>query len=189
MISAQAKERIERYITEAEDAGATVLVDGRGAVVPGKEDGYFIGPTIIDHVTPDMRIAQDEVFGPVLAIVRTKTVDEAIAVENDSPYGNASVAVRERGVGVHRERRRRASRDGARERGDGRRERRRAGAARAVLVRRLERVEVRRRRHHGPRVDRVLDAVEENDDEVESRGRNQLDELDSCAVLVAASCW
>src|SRR6476620_2731683 len=80
VISAQAKARIERYITEAEDAGATVLVDGRGAIVPGKENGYFIGPTIIDQVTPDMRIAQDEVFGPVLAIVSTKTVDEAIAV-------------------------------------------------------------------------------------------------------------
>src|SRR4029434_1855353 len=49
VISLQAKERIERYITEAEDAGATVLVDGRGAVVPGKEDGYFIGAAIIDH--------------------------------------------------------------------------------------------------------------------------------------------
>src|SRR5689334_576295 len=102
VISAQAKERIERYITEAEDAGATVLVDGRGVVVPGKENGYFIGPTIIDHVTPDMRITQDEVFGPVLAIVRTKTVDEAITVENNSPYGNAaSVFTESGGVARH----------------------------------------------------------------------------------------
>src|SRR6476659_9521693 len=102
VISAQAKARIERYITEAEDAGATVLVDGRGAIVPGKENGYFIGPTIIDHVTPDMRIAQDEVFGPVLAIVRTKTVDEAISVENQSPYGNAaSVFTESGGVARH----------------------------------------------------------------------------------------
>jgi len=102
VISLAAKARIERYITEAEDAGATVLVDGRGVVVPGKENGYFIGPTIIDHVTPDMRIAQDEVFGPVLAIVRTKTVDEAIAVENQSPYGNAaSVFTESGGVARH----------------------------------------------------------------------------------------
>src|SRR5215207_4012150 len=102
VISAQAKERIERYITEAEDAGASVLVDGRGVVVPGREGGYFLGPTIIDHVTPDMRIAQDEVFGPVLAIVRTKTVDEAIAVENQSPYGNAaSVFTESGGVARH----------------------------------------------------------------------------------------
>src|SRR5436190_10834814 len=59
VISLAAKQRIERYITEAEDAGATVVVDGRGVVVPGRENGYFIGPTIIDHVTPDMRIAAE----------------------------------------------------------------------------------------------------------------------------------
>ena len=116
-----------RYIDEAEAAGAKVLVDGRGATVPGKENGYYIGPTIIDHVTPDMRIAQEEVFGPVLVIVRAKDVDEALDVRE-------RVAVRQRGVGVHRERRRGALRDGARERGHGRRERRRAGAARAVLA-------------------------------------------------------
>src|SRR6478672_2694197 len=97
VISAQAKARIERYITEAEDAGATVLVDGRGAIVPGKENGYFIGPTIIDHVTPDMRIAQDEVFGPVLVIIRAKDVDEALEVENASPYGNAASVFTESG--------------------------------------------------------------------------------------------
>ena len=97
VISAAAKERIERYIAEAEAAGAKVLVDGRDAVVQGKESGYFIGPTIIDHVTPDMRIAQEEVFGPVLVIVRTKNVDEAIAVENASPYGNAASVFTESG--------------------------------------------------------------------------------------------
>ena len=97
VISAQAKERIERYITEAEDAGAKVLVDGRGVIVPGREGGYFLGPTIIDHVTPDMRIAREEVFGPVLAIVRTKDVDEALAVENASPYGNAASVFTESG--------------------------------------------------------------------------------------------
>ena len=97
VISAEAKERIEKYIDEAEAAGATVLVDGRNAVVPGKEDGYYIGPTIIDHVTPDMRIAQEEVFGPVLVIIRAKDVDEALAVENASPYGNAASVFTESG--------------------------------------------------------------------------------------------
>src|SRR5215208_3914660 len=80
VISAAAKERITRYIDEAEAAGATVLVDGRKASVPGKEGGYYIGPTVLDHVTPDMAIAREEVFGPVLVIVRAKTVDEALAV-------------------------------------------------------------------------------------------------------------
>jgi malonate-semialdehyde dehydrogenase (acetylating)/methylmalonate-semialdehyde dehydrogenase len=97
VISAEAKARIERYITEAEAAGATVLLDGRNAVVPGREGGYYVGPTILDHVRPDMRIAQEEVFGPVLAIVRTRTVDEALGVENASPYGNAASVFTESG--------------------------------------------------------------------------------------------
>jgi malonate-semialdehyde dehydrogenase (acetylating)/methylmalonate-semialdehyde dehydrogenase len=97
VISAAAKARITRYIDEAEAAGATVLVDGRRAAVHGKEGGYFIGPTVIDHVTPDMAIAQEEVFGPVLVIVRAKDVDEALAVENASPYGNAASVFTESG--------------------------------------------------------------------------------------------
>ncbi len=90
VISKEAKERIERYITEAEAAGAKVLVDGRNAVVEGKEGGYYVAPTVIDHVTPDMAIAKEEVFGPVLAIMRTNDIDEAIRIENSSNYGNAS---------------------------------------------------------------------------------------------------
>jgi malonate-semialdehyde dehydrogenase (acetylating)/methylmalonate-semialdehyde dehydrogenase len=97
VISAAARERIIRYIDEAEAAGATVVVDGRNAVVKGKEEGYYLGPTILDHVTPDMRIAQDEVFGPVLVIVRAKDVDEALAIENASPYGNAASVFTESG--------------------------------------------------------------------------------------------
>ena len=98
VISAEARERIERYITEAEEAGATVLVDGRNAVVAGKDGGFFVGPTIIDHVTPQMRIAQEEVFGPVIAIVRTKSLDQALAIENSSPYGNAASVFTESGA-------------------------------------------------------------------------------------------
>ncbi|QDA62627.1 CoA-acylating methylmalonate-semialdehyde dehydrogenase [Hymenobacter jejuensis] len=90
VISQQAKERIERYITEAEQAGAKVLLDGRNAVVAGQEDGYYVGPTVIDHVTPDMAIAKEEVFGPVLAIIRAENLDEALDIENSSNYGNAA---------------------------------------------------------------------------------------------------
>jgi len=97
VISREAKQRIETYITEAERAGAKVLVDGRNTTVPGHEGGYFVGPTVIDHVRPDMRIAQEEVFGPVLAIVRARDVDEAIAIENSSPYGNAACVYTENG--------------------------------------------------------------------------------------------
>jgi malonate-semialdehyde dehydrogenase (acetylating)/methylmalonate-semialdehyde dehydrogenase len=90
VISAAAKKRIEQFITEAERAGARVLVDGRGTVVPGREGGFYLGPTIIDRVKPEMRIAQEEIFGPVLAIVRVDDVAEALAIENASPYGNAA---------------------------------------------------------------------------------------------------
>lgn len=90
VISAAAKTRIERYITEAEQAGAKVLVDGRNAVVVGKEGGFYVGPTVIDYVTPNMAIAREEVFGPVLAIVRTQSLDEALTIENASEYGNAA---------------------------------------------------------------------------------------------------
>jgi malonate-semialdehyde dehydrogenase (acetylating) / methylmalonate-semialdehyde dehydrogenase len=90
VISRAAKERIERYITEAEQQGAKILVDGRGAKVEGKEGGYYVGPTVIDNVRPDMKIAQDEVFGPVLAIMRAQTVEEALKIENANPYGNAA---------------------------------------------------------------------------------------------------
>jgi malonate-semialdehyde dehydrogenase (acetylating) / methylmalonate-semialdehyde dehydrogenase len=97
VITPQARERIEQAITEAEAAGARVLVDGRNAVVPGREGGFYVGPTVIDHVRPDMRIAREEVFGPVLAIVRTQDLDEALAVENASPYGNAASIFTESG--------------------------------------------------------------------------------------------
>jgi malonate-semialdehyde dehydrogenase (acetylating)/methylmalonate-semialdehyde dehydrogenase len=98
VISAEAKARIEKYIDEAEAAGATILVDGRNTVVKGKEDGFYVGPTIIDHVTPNMRIAQEEVFGPVIVIIRTKDLDSALAVENASPYGNAASVFTESGA-------------------------------------------------------------------------------------------
>ena len=90
IISTQAKERIEGYITEAVAEGARILVDGRNTLVKGSEGGYYIGPTVIDQVTPDMKIAKEEVFGPVLAIMRVSTVDEALQIENSSVYGNAA---------------------------------------------------------------------------------------------------
>ncbi len=90
VISKEAKKRIEKYITEAEQQGAKILVDGRGAKVEGKENGTYVGPTVIDFVKPDMAVAKEEIFGPVLSIMRTETVDEAIAIENKNPYGNAA---------------------------------------------------------------------------------------------------
>ncbi|MBN8826559.1 MULTISPECIES: CoA-acylating methylmalonate-semialdehyde dehydrogenase [unclassified Spirosoma] len=97
VINRASKERIERYITEAEEQGATVLVDGRNPTVDGKEAGTYVGPTVIDYVRPDMAIAQEEIFGPVISIMRTKTVDDALAIENANPYGNAAAVFTQNG--------------------------------------------------------------------------------------------
>src|SRR5688572_33462521 len=70
VISQQSKEKIEKYITEAEQDGAKILVDGRGAKVEGKEKGTYVGPTVIDYVKPGMAVATEEIFGPVIKIGR-----------------------------------------------------------------------------------------------------------------------
>jgi malonate-semialdehyde dehydrogenase (acetylating) / methylmalonate-semialdehyde dehydrogenase len=98
VISREARDRISRSIDQAVSAGAVLLLDGRNLRVPGKEEGFWIGPTILDHVRPDMAIAQDEVFGPVLAIIRTDDLNQALAVENASPYGNAASVFTRQGV-------------------------------------------------------------------------------------------
>jgi malonate-semialdehyde dehydrogenase (acetylating)/methylmalonate-semialdehyde dehydrogenase len=98
VIDATAKARIERYITEAEEQGAKVLVDGRGYKVAGREGGTYVGPTVIDQVRPGMAIATEEVFGPVISIMRVGTLDEAIAIENASPYGNAASVFTQNGA-------------------------------------------------------------------------------------------
>jgi malonate-semialdehyde dehydrogenase (acetylating)/methylmalonate-semialdehyde dehydrogenase len=90
VINKESQLRIEKYITEAEQQGAKILVDGRNTKVKGKEEGTYVGPTVIDFVTPDMAVATEEIFGPVISIMRTNTVDEALAIENSNPYGNAA---------------------------------------------------------------------------------------------------
>jgi malonate-semialdehyde dehydrogenase (acetylating)/methylmalonate-semialdehyde dehydrogenase len=90
VISKESKERIEKYITEAESQGAKILLDGRHVTVKGKENGTYVGPTVIDYVKPEMSVAKEEIFGPVISIMRTNTVDEALAIENANPYGNAA---------------------------------------------------------------------------------------------------
>ncbi len=83
-----ARDRITGYIDGAEKAGAKIVLDGRNAnAVAG---GYWVGPTIIDHCTPEMACAREEIFGPVISIVRVPNLDAAIEIENASPYGNAS---------------------------------------------------------------------------------------------------
>ena len=80
--------RVEGYVEKGVAEGATPLVDGRQAKKSG--GGFFLGPTIFDHVTPEMTIAREEIFGPVLSVIRVKTLDEAIQLVNRSPFGNAT---------------------------------------------------------------------------------------------------
>ena len=97
IISKSAKERIEAAIQEAVDQGAKLILDGRKTSVPGKEKGFYIGPTIVDHVTPEMSIAKEEIFGPVLVIIRSQSVDEAIDIQNQSEYGNGAAVFTQNG--------------------------------------------------------------------------------------------
>lgn len=98
VINKASQQRIEKYITEAEQQDARILVDGRNAKVKGKENGTYVGPTVIDFVTPQMKVATEEIFGPVISIMRTNTVDEALAIENANPYGNAASVFTQNGA-------------------------------------------------------------------------------------------
>ncbi|MCT1615880.1 CoA-acylating methylmalonate-semialdehyde dehydrogenase [Kocuria indica] len=88
VVGPDAKERIERYIGIGEQEGATLLVDGRGAEVAGHPDGFWVGATLFDHVTPDMQIYKDEIFGPVLCVVRAADYEEALRLPSEHEYGN-----------------------------------------------------------------------------------------------------
>jgi malonate-semialdehyde dehydrogenase (acetylating) / methylmalonate-semialdehyde dehydrogenase len=88
VVTPQARDRILGYIEQGVDAGATPVVDGRELEVDG--DGFWVGPTLFDEVTTDMAIYRDEIFGPVLSVVRVDTLDEAIALINANPYANGT---------------------------------------------------------------------------------------------------
>jgi len=90
VISSQHKAKIESYIDLAEQEGAEIVVDGRGFTLQGYEQGFYLAPTLIDHVTKSMRSYQEEIFGPVLQIMRVESLDEAIAAASEHPYGNGT---------------------------------------------------------------------------------------------------
>jgi malonate-semialdehyde dehydrogenase (acetylating)/methylmalonate-semialdehyde dehydrogenase len=90
VISGAARERIEGMIQKGVDEGAKPVLDGRGKKVDGFENGSFVGPTILDGVTPNMTVAKEEIFGPVLSIMHVEDFDSAVDVINQSRYGNAA---------------------------------------------------------------------------------------------------
>ncbi|WP_315382754.1 CoA-acylating methylmalonate-semialdehyde dehydrogenase [Microvirgula aerodenitrificans] len=102
LVTREHKARVENHIAAGVAEGATLVVDGRGHVVAGHENGFFVGGTLFDHVTPGMSIYQEEIFGPVLAVVRVASLDEAIGLINDHAYGNGT-AIFTRDGGAARE--------------------------------------------------------------------------------------
>ena len=88
VVNAAHKKRVEDWIQKGVDEGAELVVDGRGFKLQGHEEGFFIGPSLFDHVTPEMESYQEEIFGPVLQIVRAKSFDEAVALPSRHQYGN-----------------------------------------------------------------------------------------------------
>lgn len=90
VITCQHREKVVGYINSAEEQGATIVVDGRNPQVADYENGFFVGGTLIDNVTPDMVSYQEEIFGPVLQVVRVNTMEEAMDLINDHEYGNGT---------------------------------------------------------------------------------------------------
>ncbi|MBX3560948.1 MAG: CoA-acylating methylmalonate-semialdehyde dehydrogenase [Sphingomonas sp.] len=90
VVNAAHKKRVEAYIQMGVDEGAELVVDGRGFSLQGHEEGYFIGPTLFDRVTPQMQSYRDEIFGPVLQIVRAESFEDAIGLSNAHQYGNGA---------------------------------------------------------------------------------------------------
>ncbi len=88
VVSAAHKKKVEGYIGQGAEEGAELVRDGRGFKLQGYEDGFFIGPTLFDKVTPKMKTYQEEIFGPVLQIMRTESFEEALALPSQHQYGN-----------------------------------------------------------------------------------------------------
>lgn len=102
LISAVHLERVRGYIARGVDEGACMVQDGRDVLVPGYGQGFFLGPTLFDRVMPEMAIYRDEIFGPVLVVLRADSLDEAIALVNDNPYGNGTAIFTRSGAAARR---------------------------------------------------------------------------------------
>ncbi|WP_368681003.1 CoA-acylating methylmalonate-semialdehyde dehydrogenase [Rhodococcus opacus] len=84
------RDKVASYIDAGENDGASIVVDGRQVQANGGKDGFWLGPTLIDHVTTDMSVYTDEIFGPVLSVIRVESYDEALELVNSSPFGNGT---------------------------------------------------------------------------------------------------
>jgi malonate-semialdehyde dehydrogenase (acetylating)/methylmalonate-semialdehyde dehydrogenase len=102
LVTAQHRDKVAGYIDQGVKEGAKLVVDGRGHQVRGSESGYFLGTTLFDDVTPGMKIYQDEIFGPVLIVLRAQTLEDAIALVNRNPYANGTAIFTESGGAARR---------------------------------------------------------------------------------------
>ncbi|MEV4760166.1 CoA-acylating methylmalonate-semialdehyde dehydrogenase [Micromonospora sp. NPDC049559] len=102
VVTREARDRIVGYVERGVAAGATAVVDGRHAVVAGHDEGFFVGPCLLDRVTPEMAVYTDEIFGPVLVVLRAETLDEAIELVNANPYGNGTAIFTSDGAAARR---------------------------------------------------------------------------------------
>jgi malonate-semialdehyde dehydrogenase (acetylating)/methylmalonate-semialdehyde dehydrogenase len=102
VVTAAARDRIVGLIGSGEKQGAALAVDGRGLSVEGHEDGFWVGPTVIDKVEPQMDVYTEEIFGPVLTVVRVETVEDAIDLINANPYGNGTAIFTSSGEAARR---------------------------------------------------------------------------------------
>jgi malonate-semialdehyde dehydrogenase (acetylating)/methylmalonate-semialdehyde dehydrogenase len=102
VVTRKAKQRITGMIDQAIAEGARLVLDGRDVTVDGYPDGAFLGPTILDDVTPDMTIAREEVFGPVASVVRARDLDEALGLIRRSRYGHTGILFTTRGGAARR---------------------------------------------------------------------------------------
>ena len=102
IVTRESRDRIVGLITAGEGQGAKVRVDGRDLVVPGHEDGFFVGPTVLDLVDPSMDVYTNEIFGPVLSVLRTDDLEAAIRLINANPYGNGTAVFTSSGAAARR---------------------------------------------------------------------------------------
>jgi malonate-semialdehyde dehydrogenase (acetylating)/methylmalonate-semialdehyde dehydrogenase len=102
LVTAQHRDKVSGYVDQGVKEGAKVVLDGRAQKVPGYENGYFLGTTLFDNVKPHMKIYQDEIFGPVLVVLREKSLEDAIALVNRNPYANGTAIFTESGGAARR---------------------------------------------------------------------------------------
>jgi malonate-semialdehyde dehydrogenase (acetylating)/methylmalonate-semialdehyde dehydrogenase len=105
LITEAHRDRVAGYLGSAQREGAEVVVDGREVKVPGHDEGFFLGPSLVDRVTPTMGVYRDEIFGPVLAVLRADDLGQAIDLVNDNPYGNGTAIFTRDGSAARRFRR------------------------------------------------------------------------------------